>query len=184
MILGESYRSSAKSKQQRNRTEEKVEEVARAVDALCVRLGVDPRTVGLDGSEGEKEGEDEEGQGEDGVRDVAQIEASRHAAAAQHRKVQEEEELKRLRSAVSVLLRLALKNGWVQGGEALDLSRILDGTDGATSGASGDGQSQKNETSPSPILDEVAAKRARELAQMSRVNGGSSRSSSEGSSSR
>ncbi|PWN28479.1 hypothetical protein BDZ90DRAFT_278842 [Jaminaea rosea] len=184
LILGESYRSSAKNKKQRNRTEEKVEEVARAVDALCVRLGVDPRAVGLDLS---KEGEDgeSEGEGEDGPQSDEQLEASRHAAAAMHRRREDEDEVKRLRAAVSVLLKMALKSGWVQGGEALDLSKILDGADGAGSGSSGAsgeqsqaeggrGQSQADEQdkepSASPILDQVAKARARQLAEMSRVS--------------
>ncbi|CAO1637457.1 unnamed protein product [Parajaminaea phylloscopi] len=186
LIVGESWRSANKNKQQRNRTEEKVEEVSMAVQALCARLGVDPRSVGLekqpDDSDasaasqvGTSNSSDEfasSSEDDSATEEDAKREASRHAAAARHQ-LKAEEQMQRLQSAVDVLLRMAIKSGWIQGPEALDLSAILDGrgavnADGGTKkdSASPDGQ----DSSGSSILQQVAASRARHFAAMSRVS--------------
>lgn len=194
LIIGESWRSSNKNRQQRNRTEERVEEVRQAVSNLCLKMNVSPAEVGL-GSIAAEEGEETEGasgaSGSSSASDEKDIEAqrdtSRRAAAMQHRH-KTEEELRRLQSAVDVLLRMAIKSGWIQGPEALDLSAILDGKDNGharrdiegTGGSSANphqvGQqpatppSSESDPASSPILSEVASARARHLASISRIH--------------
>lgn len=173
LIIGENYRSSAKNKRQRNRTEEKVEEVADALNKLCARLDVDPRAIGLDVAEHNEDEESPDKPDLDGQADLEE-EASRHAAAVQHRRQKDEDELKRLRSAVDVLLRMAISSGWIQGADALDLKAILDGKDGEASrggqGANDSGTS--GASSSSPILAQVA------LAQSKKAEASSQASSS------
>lgn len=189
LILGESYRSSVKSRQQRNRTEERVEEVSNAVEALCQRLGVDARAVGL----GEMEETDQKAFEEEASSDSSAAtaeskqEASRHAAAQQHRH-QHEEEILRLRKAVDVLLRMSIQNGVIQGPEALNLTAIMEGKENRGEEARESAEptrahqtgkpaspASEEQDRMSPILREAALVRARQLAEMSRVGDSSER---------
>lgn len=184
LIVGESWRSSNNNKKQRNRTEEKVEEVAAAVKALCDKLGVDSKAVGLRASEeevaeeiaGERDGEAGPVEFLD-VSGEAKQETSRHVAVAQHRHIADEE-LKHLQATVDVFLRLAINSGWVQGPEALNLTAMLNSKDDTQKEERGredqvriswDESAATIAPAPSSrILQKVAASKVRHLAAISR----------------
>ncbi|PWN18204.1 hypothetical protein BCV69DRAFT_295374 [Microstroma glucosiphilum] len=171
LILGESLRSSAKSRQQRNRTEERTEEVARAVEALGRRLGVDTG-LALE--------EPTEQEGASGAVEEAGLETEPHTRTSVRSR--EEDEAVRLRKAVDVLLRMAINGGLIQGQDALDLNGIMQGND-TPSNPQPEGQAQgepvkpgqtaatpiTSSTPPSPILQQLAAHRAKQLAELSRI---------------
>lgn len=171
LILGESLRSSAKSRQQRNRTEERVEEVARAVEALGHRLGVDTGLT-VEDSTAEEEAS--------GTGEVAGAETGPHTEMPARSR--EEDDAVRLRKAVDVLLRMAINGGLIQGQDALDLNGIMQGND-TQSNTRAEGQTQgepvkpgqtaatpiTSSTPPSPVLQQLAAHRAKQLAELSRV---------------
>lgn len=187
LVILETYRSSAKSKKQRAQTRDGLEKMEFALRKLCALHNIDPRVLGLDdedddGDEGDAAAA-EGGSDDDDVSEDARREAARHAAAMQHRRKQQEE-MQRLQKAVDLLLRMAIQNGSIMGGEALDLQGILDGKDGQETQDSRNSQqatdaqsSPSSSSSPppptasSPILSEIAKQKAREFAQQSSVAG-------------
>lgn len=168
LLILESWRSSYKSKQQRKQNADGIERMETALRKLCALHGLDPRVLGLE-DEGEEGGEAES---EDKtIDDDAKQEAHRHAAAMQHRLHEEREQTRRLQLAVDALLRMAIKNGTIMGGEALDLQGILDGKQASSTEQDGGNDSTQNSApssqpiATSPILAEVARTKARAAAQ-------------------
>lgn len=93
-----------------------------------------------------------EGEVEGGSREAGEQESMAQTLFRQRQASEHEQE--RLQHAVNVLLRLALRSGWIQGAEALHLEKILDGSDQHTESAETT-QTSKEQTS-SPILSRVA----------------------------
>jgi hypothetical protein len=156
LIVGESYRGSRSRAKQRDRTEEGLEELTMVTKALAERMHVDYEEIERRVKEMHKV--------EDAVREIEEEEKkeehteSSHSHQAEQQRSTIQTELKqlekerdRLQHAVSVLLRLALKSGWIQGQEGLHLQSILDGTDQS--------KDDKAPTTPnsSPILTQIAA---------------------------
>lgn len=137
LIMGESYRSSRSRAKQRDRTEEGLEELAMITRAIAERVGIDYKEIETrvkemqDVQEAVRESEEAGKQkvDDDEMQTDEQSEHARHAAALRRRWEQMERDRDRLQHAVNVLLRLALKSGWIQGNEGLHLQSILDGTD-------------------------------------------------------
>lgn len=159
LVILETWRSSNKTKRSRAKTADGLERMETAVRKLCALHGVDPRSVGLDDDDDEDADDDSTAESEESeLDDEAKQEASRHAAAMQHR-LNQENEVKKLQKAVDVLLRMAIKNGTIMGGEALDLQAVLDGKerkpDEESSTAAPAAAQQANITS-TPILTRIA----------------------------
>lgn len=159
LIMGESFRGSRSRAKQRDKTEEGLEELSMATKALAEKIGVNFDEIERRVKEMQKvqEAVRENEEGNIKVEDESEFkepptEQSRLAASLYDTQLR----LEREQHAVSVLLRLALKSGWIQGQEALHLQSILDGTD----------EDEKNEKGKitSPILTQVAKAQARESA--------------------
>lgn len=204
LILGESYRGSRSRAKQRDRTEEDLHELSLLVRALSEKVG----PAGVDFEELKRRAavlklEEEADEGESGEEDKAgkgigsgdnegdEKGGDAHVILLQRETKRAREDNERLQHAVSVLLRLALKSGWIQGQEGLRLESILQGTDeregeketgkkeegegGGTvgqqnSGRSNDGKgqslSQTEQTGEQlSIIDQVAQARARRIAR-------------------
>ena len=136
LIVGESYRGSRSRAKQRDRTEDGLEELAMITRALAEKMGVDygevERRVKEMQEVQEAVRESEGGRGKEGeADDQAHTTSSQADEAAAKRNAREamERDRDRLQHAVNVLLRLALRSGWLQGEEGLHLQSILDGTD-------------------------------------------------------
>ena len=156
LIIGETYRGSRKKAEQRDRTEEEVTALREKVEALAERMGIKMEDLESDS--------EQVGEG-----DGSQPQQPRTAP-----QYTEELRAKQLQASVEVLLRLAIKNGWIAGDEALQLDTVLGSSEqsppapsGSSSGSSsGPGPVQDPETVASPsIIQQVAQQRARALAQ-------------------
>ncbi|CEH13502.1 Predicted coiled-coil protein [Ceraceosorus bombacis] len=141
LIIGESYRSSSSNRKQRDRTETAVEEIRDAIEMLGSRLGVEKESLWRNGRPLEDVEVDaaEEAPSTSSSLVQPQIDeatpnastttgsvkapATLFASAAHISELESDRE--RLQHAVAVLLRLALKSGWIEGPEALRLDRIL-----------------------------------------------------------
>ncbi|KAE8213841.1 hypothetical protein CF327_g2703 [Tilletia walkeri] len=136
LIIGESFRSSRSNAKQRNRTEEAVEEVRENVLELTNALGWSVEEL-EERRKLRKEREAaatsaREGGGEQQPIKEEEIPLSlpSRASTSQSSELEEEQrERERLQRAVQVLLQLALRQGWVQGQDALDLEGIMSGRD-------------------------------------------------------
>ena len=133
LILGETYRGSRKKAEQRDRTEESLNQLKDHVERMATVLGID-----LDELERLSDQDREGGDLEAGP-SASRIAADRNGDVTEeadpslvearlrvyHEKQDEDLKTKQLQAAVSVLLNLALKNRWVVGAEALELENIL-----------------------------------------------------------
>ncbi len=150
LILGETYRGSRKKAEQRDRTEDSLNQLKDQVEGLAKVMGVDLEQLALladkdsdedDGNTGPSTSGSRVSRGESRNGDVTE-EADPSLIEARLRvyRDRQDEELKsrQLQAAVSVLLDLALKNRWVVGPEALELQDIL-----------GNGPSEATQQSPS-----------------------------------
>lgn len=137
LILGETYRGSRKKAEQRDRTEDSLNQLKDQVEGLAKVMGVDLEQLALladkdsdedDGNTGPSTSGSRVSRGESRNGDVTE-EADPSLIEARLRvyRDRQDEELKsrQLQAAVSVLLDLALKNRWVVGPEALELQGIL-----------------------------------------------------------
>jgi len=197
VILGENYRGNRKRKKQRDETEDKVDQIVEVVRVLVEKVargetGLDWDALDQEAAERRaiRDGEAEPSESisafekdsppsTDGTRIAPQ-------SGLQAENVQ-------LQAAVSLLLRLALKNGWIEGAEALQLNQIMN--PGPGKGASsqkptstssdmaaqspardpqGTGSSASgDEPNRSKVLEEIALARARALAREVRFDNGS-----------
>ncbi|MCO5565321.1 hypothetical protein L7F22_018994 [Adiantum nelumboides] len=130
LIIGESYRGSRSRAKQRDRTEEGLDELRLITQTIAERVGVDFDKImeRVHEIEAEKKGSDEFDEEDDAEKKEQEKQASLLQSLYKQRQEMERER-DRLQHAVNVLLRLALKSGWIQGAEALHLQKILDGTD-------------------------------------------------------
>lgn len=147
LIIGESYRGSRSRAKQRDRTEEGLDELRLITQTISERVGVDFDKImeKVHEIEVEKRGSDEF----DDEDEVQKKEQEKQASLLQslYKQRQEmERERDRLQHAVNVLLRLALKSGWIQGAEALHLQKILDGTDEHTTEGEGKANQEDDKT--------------------------------------
>ena len=150
LIFAESYRGSRKRKKQRDETEDKVDQLVEIVKVLSERVaeGV-PRLQNGSGAvdwdamyqeatkrRAEAEGETEEEvtktiRGKESIDPVTgetlppSWEVVVHSRSDRH--PQQQHDSDQLQVAVSLLLRMALRHGWLQGPEALKLGYILSG---------------------------------------------------------
>lgn len=165
LILGETYRGSRKNANQRDRTEDSLNQLREEVEKLANILGLSLEQLDRKplGNQAEPEGEVTEDI------DPSLIEARLHIYQAQQN---QEIESKRTQAAVQVLLRLALKNQWVAGKEALELEGILGGTEpssSANASASSEASTPPEATSSQlSIVQQVAQERAKTLAKQAR----------------
>lgn len=191
LILGETYRGSRKKAEQRDRTEDALNQLQSQVENMATILGIDPedleRMSDQDADhDGASAGSSTSRSG--GGRDCDVTEEADPSSIEARLKVYKErqdEELKskQLQAAVSVLLDLALKNRWVVGPEALELEGILGNRRPATtepiqtepSQPSRSDEQQTDVTSKdssSPlqpsIIQQVALERAKALAREAR----------------
>ncbi len=179
LIVGENARANRKRKKQRDATEEHVRQVEGALRVLAERLERD-RTEGLgrggplgwealseearrrraeEDEEEEEEEEEEEKEAEEdgrkeggGGRQYARLKQQAHMARAH-----DHEELQRLQAAVSLLLRLGLKNGWIQGPEALQLGSVMEGQDAGSGSGAGTSPSASGPPTPPASLESAAS---------------------------
>lgn len=177
LIMGESYRGSRRRAKQRDRTEEGLEELSMITRAIAERVGVEYKDIERRVKEmqevQEAVRESEEGNdGEEGeLQSDEMSEQAKHAAALRLRWEQMERDRERLQHAINVLLRLALKSGWIHGNEGLHLQSILDGTDQEREKPPEDSQSSTpptSQTSSSSILDKVAQSRQATLSSQAK----------------
>ncbi|EPQ30789.1 uncharacterized protein PFL1_01690 [Pseudozyma flocculosa PF-1] len=146
LILGETYRGSRKKAEQRDRTEEELGRLKEQMNRFAVHMGVDMDVIERQLDEERKRKEDgsdpasvadEEGGGEGGTvdedgRPVPLFPSSSSSLRTsqqqpQPQMSQEEARTRQLQSAVEVLLKLAIKNGWLPGDEGLQLDGIMRG---------------------------------------------------------
>lgn len=182
LIIGESYRGSRSRAKQRDRTEEGLDELRLITQTIAERVGVDFEKImeRVREIEAEKKGSDEFDEEDDAEKKEQEKQASLLQSLYKQRQEMEKER-DRLQHAVNVLLRLALKSGWIQGAEALHLQKILDGTDehpkkeeernstktellAQTTGQTNTSTSTKDEitiTTQSPILTQLAELQSR-----------------------
>lgn len=133
LILGETYRSSRKKAEQRDRTEESLDQLKDQLERLATVLGIDleqlERLTEQDRDGADLEAEPSGSRRAANKNGYATEEADPSLVEARlkvYRERQEEDlRSKQLQAAVSVLLNLALKNRWVVGPEALELESIL-----------------------------------------------------------
>ncbi|SJX66155.1 uncharacterized protein SRS1_13592 [Sporisorium reilianum f. sp. reilianum] len=131
LILGETYRGSRKKAEQRDRTEDSLNQLQEQVEQLANVLGIDLDQ--LQRLSEQNQDDDDDSQATSGGRrnanGIVTEEADPSLVEARLKVYQDrqDEELKskQLQVAVSVLLNLALKNRWVVGPEALELEGIL-----------------------------------------------------------
>ena len=133
LILGETYRGSRKKAEQRDRTEESLNQLKDHVERMATVLGIDLEQLERLSDQDREGGDLEAGPS------ASRIAADRNGDVTEeadpslvearlrvyHEKQDEDLKTKQLQAAVSVLLNLALKNRWVVGAEALELENIL-----------------------------------------------------------
>lgn len=132
LIIGESYRGSRSRAKQRDRAEEGIEEMRLTIKTLAERVGVNYEEIQSKVREAEElQRRSDKQEGDDGAEDGDSSEGGQMSMAEVSYTQREamKKERDRLQHAVNVLLRLALKSGWIQGPEALHLESILDGSD-------------------------------------------------------
>ncbi|PWZ01501.1 OPA3-domain-containing protein [Testicularia cyperi] len=127
LILGETYRGSRKKANQRDRTEDALNQLTDQVEKLASLLGVSLEQldrISVQDAEAGSIGSGAPGSDITEETDPSLVEAR---LSIIHTKQQEEIENRRLQAAVQILLRMALKNQWVAGSEAMELNTILAG---------------------------------------------------------
>jgi hypothetical protein len=135
LILGESYRGSRSRAKQRDKTEEGLEDLTLITKALAEKIGIEYGDIERrvkemqEVQEAVRESEDQSSSSEDELQAEAPSPEAQRAIALRHQREEFEKERDRLQHAINVLLRLALRSGWIQGEEGLHLQSILDGTD-------------------------------------------------------
>lgn len=155
LILGETYRGSRKKAEQRDRTEDSLNQLQDQVERLATVLGIDLdqlQRISQDDNDSQANGS-----ASDARRNATGIvteEADPSLVEARLKVYQEkqEEELKskQLQAAVSVLLNLALKNRWVVGPEALELEGILGNKQSAPTQPSSSPAASPMQVAPEP----------------------------------
>ncbi|KAN0065428.1 hypothetical protein ACQY0O_001264 [Thecaphora frezii] len=173
LILGETYRGSRKKAEQRDRTEEEVGRLRDLTTRLAARVGVDIDEVEreLDAEKNCNDADVKPAEFEDGEAGTAPSQFSVRLASQA-----EEVRTRQLQSAVEVLLKLAIKNGWIAGEEALQLDGIMrdpiDPTAASTLSSSsaspnppGAVTTPGEEISSPSVIQRVALERARALAR-------------------
>lgn len=163
LIMGESYRGSRSRAKQRDRTEDGLEELSMVTRALAERIGIDFNEIEKRVKEMQEvqEAVRESEEGQDSIKESEPLsEEARQAKALREARDRIEQDRDRLQHAVNVLLRLALKSGWIQGEDGLHLQSILDGTDEER-----EKRPDNSDKSNSPILSEVAKQRAEQSAK-------------------
>ncbi|CDU24183.1 uncharacterized protein SPSC_02812 [Sporisorium scitamineum] len=129
LILGETYRGSRKKAEQRDRTEDSLNQLQEQVERLANVLGIDLDQLSEQGQDVELQASGSTSDGRRSMNSIVTEEADPSLVEARLKVYQErqDEELKskQLQAAVSVLLNLALKNRWIVGPEALELEGIL-----------------------------------------------------------
>ncbi|TKY86037.1 hypothetical protein EX895_004862 [Sporisorium graminicola] len=155
LILGETYRGSRKKAEQRDRTEDSLNQLQDQVERLATVLGIDLdqlQRISQDDNDSQANGS-----ASDARRNATGIvteEADPSLVEARLKVYQEkqEEELKskQLQAAVSVLLNLALKNRWVVGPEALELEGILGNKQSALTQPSSSPAASPMQVAPEP----------------------------------
>ncbi|EST05896.1 Optic atrophy 3-like protein [Kalmanozyma brasiliensis GHG001] len=146
LILGETYRGSRKKAEQRDRTEDSLNQLTDQVERLATVLGIDLEEL-QSLSEQDRDGSSRGcPQGSESIPGRREMEgdvteeadpSSIEARLKVYRDRQDEDlKSKQLQAAVSVLLDLALKNRWVVGAEALELEGILGRTAAASPSSS------------------------------------------------
>ena len=139
LILGETYRGSRKKAEQRDRTEESVNQLQEQIERLATVLGIDleqlQRISEQDQDAVGDSGDSQAGSSASGSRrglggsGVVTEEADPSLVEARLKVYQDRQnedlKTKQLQAAVSVLLNLALSKKWIQGPEALELESIL-----------------------------------------------------------
>ncbi|UZJ52272.1 hypothetical protein CBS101457_001592 [Exobasidium rhododendri] len=182
LIVGESYRGSRSRAKQRDQTEEGLEELTMVTKALAEKMGVNYDEIERRVKE-MQEVQEAVRESEDGSTgtdtELPQGEPSspqaQRAVALRHFREEAEKERDRLQHAINVLLRLALRSGWIQGEEGLHLQSILDGTDE---------EREKSPSHNSHILTHVAQSQANDPSMHSSSSSSSSSSAASSSSPR
>lgn len=135
LILGETYRGSRKKAEQRDRTEDSLNQLKDQVERMATVLGIDleqlerlsEQEMDGDGTQGSSSGSSRSNGGNGAGVVTEEADPSLVEARLRVYRDKQDEDLKskQLQAAVSVLLNLALKNRWVVGPEALELEGIL-----------------------------------------------------------
>lgn len=159
LILGETYRGSRKKAEQRDRTEDSLNQLKDQVERMATVLGIDLEQLERL-SDKDPDGDDLEAGPTASIRatdrngDVTE-EADPSLVEARlrvyHERQDEDLKSKQLQAAVSVLLNLALKNRWVVGPEALELETIL-GNKPSDSGRPPPSQTSSEDSTGTPDL--------------------------------
>ncbi len=170
LILGETYRGSRKKAEQRDRTEDALNQLSDHVQRMAHVLGIDlDQLERLDDQQRDSSSDTSGALGSGDVTEEA--DPSLIEARLKLLRERQDEELKsrQLQAAVSVLLNMALEKRWVVGPEALELEAIL-GKDRATQPATS--SSPPSEAAPGgdgslppSIIQQVALERAKALAR-------------------
>ncbi|ETS60895.1 hypothetical protein PaG_04814 [Moesziomyces aphidis] len=170
LILGETYRGSRKKAEQRDRTEDALNQLSDHVQRMAHVLGIDlDQLERLDDQQRDSSSEPSGALRNGDVTEEA--DPSLIEARLKLLRERQDEELKsrQLQAAVSVLLNMALEKRWVVGPEALELEAIL-GKDRATQIAAS--SSPRSEAAPGAdgslppsIIQQVALDRAKALAR-------------------
>lgn len=162
LILGETYRGSRKKAEQRDRTEDSLNQLTEQVERLASVLGVDLDELESI-SERDQDGESQAGSSRGGADVTEEADPSLIEARLKVYRDRQDEDLKnkQLQAAVSVLLNMALKNRWVAGPEALELEGILGGSRSATTPPPPSTPSaQEDPTSPEAASNQSSAYQA------------------------
>ncbi|SYW81954.1 uncharacterized protein UHO2_00439 [Ustilago hordei] len=138
LILGETYRGSRKKAEQRDRTEDSLNQLKDQVERMATVLGIDLEQLEriserqLDGDDSQASVSGSSSRNGGNSAGVVTEEADPSLVKARLRvfrdKQDENIKSKQLQAAVSVLLNLSLQNRWVAGPEALELEGILGGS--------------------------------------------------------
>lgn len=138
LILGETYRGSRKKAEQRDRTEDSLNQLQDQVERMATVLGIDleqlerisERQLDGDDSQASVSGSSSRNGGNGAGVVTEEADPSLVEARLRVYRDKQDEDLKskQLQAAVSVLLNLALQNRWVVGSEALELEGILGGS--------------------------------------------------------
>ncbi|PWN53752.1 OPA3-domain-containing protein [Violaceomyces palustris] len=220
LIIGETYRSSRSRANQRDRTEEEVIELKEKFEKLVHLIGLDPQELEVAKDEGTSGGDGDRGNSSDtgavkrenGKQEgdttlagepsegVPLDQERQHQPLAKLRQARDEKmRTERLQNAVEILLRLAIKKGWVGGDEGMRIEDLLTGREPTQqregsyrqggqepqdvkqgqSSASGPHRSQSSAeysgaASPVSIIEQVGLARARALAREVRGETGDS----------
>ncbi|SOV02200.1 uncharacterized protein UDID_03919 [Ustilago sp. UG-2017a] len=138
LILGETYRGSRNKAEQRDRTEDSLNQLKDQVERMATVLGIDleqlerisERQLDGDDSQASVSGSSSRNGGNGAGVVTEEADPSLVEARLRVYRDKQDEDLKskQLQAAVSVLLNLALQNRWVVGPEALELEGILGGS--------------------------------------------------------